>query len=126
VSTAAAWIDPRDIGEVAAAVLTRPDWDNRALELAGGEALSVADIAKQIGDVTGRSIRHVDIPEAAARSAMAGMQMPDWMVQGMLDLHTILRNGWAAALTPTVQAVTGHAPRTFAAFAKEHAAAWKR
>lgn len=122
----AAWIDPRDIAEVAARVLTRPDWDNRALDLTGPEALSLADVAKQIAAVTGRDIRHVDVPEAAARSAMEDMKLPGWLVQGMLDLHNVLKQGWGAGVTPTVQEVTGHAPRSFAAFAKEHAAAWKK
>lgn len=122
----AGWIDPRDIGAVAARVLTRPDWDNRALVLTGPEALSIADIAQRIGEATGRSIRHVDVPEDAARGAMAGLGMPPWMVQASLDLYNVIKQGWAAGLTTTVKDVTGQAPRTFAAFAKDHAAAWKK
>jgi uncharacterized protein YbjT (DUF2867 family) len=122
----AGWIDPRDIAEVAARTLTKPDWDNRALELSGGEALSVGDVAKQIGAATGRTIKHVDVPESAARQAMEGMQLPGWMVDGMLALHNVLKQGWAAGLSSTVKDVTGHAPRSFAAFAKENASAWKK
>lgn len=122
----AAWIDPRDIAEVAANTLVKPDWDNRALYLTGGEALSVGDVAKLIASATGRNVRHVDVPESAARSAMEGMKMPEWMIQGMLDLHTILKNDWAAAASDEVKNVTGHAPRTFSAFVKENANAWKK
>jgi len=71
-------------------------------------------------------VRHVDVPEAAARSAMEGMKLPEWMIQGMLDLHTVLKNDWAAAGSDEVQNVTGHAPRTFSAFVKENANAWKK
>jgi uncharacterized protein YbjT (DUF2867 family) len=122
----AAWMDPRDIAEVAAITLVKPDWDNRALYLTGGEALSVADVAKLISDATGRTVRHVDVPESAARSAMEGMKLPEWMIQGMLDLHTVLKNDWAAATSDEVKNVTGHAPRTFSAFVKENANAWKK
>jgi uncharacterized protein YbjT (DUF2867 family) len=118
----AGWVDPRDVAEVAAKVLTKSDWDGKALELSGGEALSVADAAALIASAAGRAVKHVDVPEAAARSAMEGMQMPAWMIQGMLDLHGVIKNGWAAAVSPTVREVTGHAPRTFAAFATERAA----
>src|SRR6185436_15409273 len=118
--------DPRDIGEVAAQVLTRPDWDNRALALDGGEALSVGDVAKVIADAAGRTIRHVDVPEATARSAMEGMQLPAWMIDSMMSLHNVIKQGWAAGTSTAVQDVTGHAPRTFAAFAKENASAWKK
>ena len=122
----AAWIDPRDIGEVAARTLLQSTWDNRALDLTGPEALSVADVAALIGKVSGRPIRHVDVPETAARSAMEGMQLPAWMVDGMLALHNVIKQGWAAAVSPAVAEVTGHPPRTFAAFAQDNAAAWKQ
>lgn len=122
----ASWIDPRDIGEVAARVLTRPDWDNRALALDGGEALSVGDVAKAIADATGRTIRHVDVPEAAARGAMEGMKLPAWMIDTMMSLHNVIKQGWAVGTPTAVTDVTGHAPRTFAAFAKENASAWKK
>jgi uncharacterized protein YbjT (DUF2867 family) len=121
-----AWIDPADIADVAARVLTRPDWDGRALDLTGPEALSIADVAKQISDVTGRNIRHVDVPEAAARSAMVGMQLPAWMIDGMLALHNVIKQNWAAAVSPAVKEITGHEPRSFASFAKQNAAAWKK
>jgi len=122
----ASWIDPRDIGEVAAQVLTRPDWDNRALALDGGEALSIGDVAKAIADATGRKIHHVDVPEAAARSAMEGMQLPAWMSDSMMSLHNVIKQGWAAGMSTAVKDVTGHAPRTFAVFAKDNASAWKK
>jgi uncharacterized protein YbjT (DUF2867 family) len=120
------WIDPRDIGEVAARVLTRPDWDNRALSLDGGEALSAGDVAQAIADATGRTIRYVDVPEAAARSAMEGMKLPAWMIDSMMSLHNVIKQGWAAGTSTAVEDVTGHAPRTFAAFAKENASIWKK
>ncbi|MBA2542161.1 MAG: SDR family oxidoreductase [Deltaproteobacteria bacterium] len=122
----AAWMDPRDVAEVAALALTKPDWDNRALELSGPAALSVADVAQLLSTVSGRTIRHVDVPESAAKSAMEGMQLPGWMVEGMLGLHGVVKQGWAATPTTTVKDVTGHAPRTFEAFAKENASAWKK
>lgn len=122
----AAYIDPRDVAEVAARTLTKSDWDNRPLELGGSESLSVADAAKVIADVTGRTIKHVDIPEPAARSAMEGMKLPAWMIQSMLDFYNVIKQNWAAGVTATVRDVTGHAPRTFAAFAKENASAWKK
>jgi uncharacterized protein YbjT (DUF2867 family) len=122
----AAWIDPRDVAEVAALALTKPTWDNSALELGGPDSLSVGDVGKLIADATGRKITHVDVPESAARSAMEGMQMPGWMVDGMLGLHNVVKQGWASAVTPTVKDVTGHAPRSFAAFVKENVGAWKK
>ncbi len=121
----AAWIDPRDIADVAAEALTRADWDRQALTLTGSEALSVGDVAAALSKHAGRAIKHVDVPVEAARAALKGFGMQDWMVDAMLDLHMVLKNDWAAGTTSVVRDVTGHAPRTFDAFAKENAAAFK-
>ncbi len=122
----AAWVDPIDVAAVAAAALTRGDWDGQALDITGPEALSVAEVAERLSQVTGRKILHVDVPAAAARSAMEAMKLPAWMVQGMMDLHGVLQHSWAAGLSDVVERITGRAPRTFAAFAREYATALSR
>jgi uncharacterized protein YbjT (DUF2867 family) len=120
----ASWVDVRDIADVAAEVLTRPDWDGQALTLTGAQALSVADVATVLSKHAGRPIRHVDVSVEAARGAMAGLGMEAWMVDAMLDLHMVLKNDWAAGITSVVEDVTGHGPRRFDAFAKENASAF--
>jgi len=57
--------------------------------------------------------------------AMRQMGMPEEVVEMMSSLNRIIAAGYAAGLTDTVRAVTGCAPRTLAAFAGEHAAAWR-
>jgi uncharacterized protein YbjT (DUF2867 family) len=121
----AAWVHPRDIGAVAAEALTRADWDGKALDITGPEALSVGDVAKILAEVSGRSVSHVDIPEESAKQAMVGMALPAWMIQGMLDLHGVIKNGWAAGTSSVVKDVTGRAPASFAVFARENAARFK-
>ena len=122
----ASWIDPRDIAAVGAKVLVDGTWDGKALELSGPEALSVGEVAERLSAASGRAIRHVDVPEEAAKSAMEGMSMPGWMVEGMLDLHRVIKNSWAAGVTTTVKDVTGVAPRSFATFAKDNASAFAK
>jgi len=120
----AAWVHPLDIGEVAAEAILRSDYDGKALDITGPAALSVADVAAVLSEASGRAIKHVDVPAEAARAAMDGMHMPDWMVQGMLDLHDVIKHNRAAATTSVVQDVTGLAPRSFAEFAREQRAAF--
>jgi uncharacterized protein YbjT (DUF2867 family) len=120
------WIDAADIGDVAAKVLTTEGHDHKAYELTGPEALSVSEIAAILSSASGRSIRYVDVPEAAARSAMLGLGMPAWMVDAMLELHAISKAGYAAATTDTVEAILGRKPRSFAQFAKDSASAFAR
>ncbi len=47
------------------------------------------------------------------------------LVEVRMEFTTALRDGYAAAVTNTVQAVTGRPPRTFDAFAREHAALFR-
>jgi len=73
----------------------------------------------------GECIGVVSIPEDAAATAMRRMGMPEEVVEMMSSLNRIVAAGYAAELTDTVRAVTGCAPRTLPAFAREHAAAWR-
>ncbi len=115
-----------DIAAVAKVALTQTGHEGKAYDITGSEAFGVADAAKAIGEVTGRTITYVDVPEQAAQQGMAGAGMPDWMVDAMMELHAIDKAGYASAVTDVVQKLTGRAPTTFPAFAKENAARWKK
>jgi uncharacterized protein YbjT (DUF2867 family) len=107
---------------VAATALTTPGHEKKAYALTGPTALTIGDAARAIGEVSGRAIRYVDVPEAAAKAAMLGLGMPAWMVDAMMELHAIDKAGYAAAISDAVEAITGHAPLSFPAFAAKHAA----
>jgi uncharacterized protein YbjT (DUF2867 family) len=117
-------IDARDIAAVAAVVLTDPaSHAGQAYTLTGPEALTDAQMVEQIGIAAGRDIRYVDVPETAAREAMAGM--PPVMIEWFMSLNHVIKQGWAAGVTDDVQRLTGRAPRRFADFVVENAAAWR-
>jgi uncharacterized protein YbjT (DUF2867 family) len=122
---ACSFIAGSDIAAVAAAVLTGTGHENKAYNLTGPEAFTIAQAAQSIGEVSGREIHYVNVPEAAASQAMLNMGMPKWMVDAMMELHGINKAGYAAAVTDSVQKVTGRAPISFAQFAQKHAARWK-
>lgn len=117
-------VDVRDIAESAAAVLQDPAAHaGRAYELTGGESLTNSQMLDIIGAAAGHPIAYVDVPELAAREAMAGM--PPVMIDWFLSLHQVIKQGWAAAISGDVQRLTGHPPRRFADFAAENTAAWR-
>ncbi len=122
---AVSWVAGADVAAVAAAALTRPGLENQASVITGAEALTITQVAAILGEVSGRKIQYVDVPEAAARKAMLDMGMPAWMVDGMMELHGIDKAGYASAVADTVQKLTGRAPISFAQFAQQNAAAWK-
>lgn len=122
---ACSFIAGSDIAAVAAAALTSAGHENKAYDLTGPEAFTIGQTAQAIGEVSGRKINYVDVPEAAANKAMLDLGMPKWMVDAMMELHGINKAGYAAVVTDTVQKVTGRAPVSFTQFAQKHAARWK-
>ncbi len=114
-----------DIAAVASVALTAPGHEGKAYELTGPEAITIADAARAISEVTGRTIRYVDVPEEAAKSAMLGMQMPAWMVDAMMELHAIDKAGYASAVSENAEKLLGRKPMSFSAFAQKNASKWQ-
>jgi hypothetical protein len=56
---------------------------------------------------------------------MTQMGMPPQLIDWLMSLNHVIKQGWAAGLTDDVRRLTGHAPRRFADFAREHADAWR-
>lgn len=120
-----AYIDVRDIAEVARIVLTQPNHDNQIYELTGPEAITINDIAHALTQATNRLIVYVDVPEEVAANAMKQMQSPDWMVSAMLELYSISKAGYAGNVTDTVEQITGQSARSIYDFADDCGAAFQ-
>lgn len=120
-----AMIDPRDIGEVAAVVLTEPGHAGRSYRLTGPAAITYGEVARALSRATGAEVRHVDVPEDAARAGMEAAGMPDWLVEHLVRLFRLIRAGRLAETTGDVRRVTGRDPRGFAGFARDHADAFR-
>jgi uncharacterized protein YbjT (DUF2867 family) len=123
---AQALVDARDIADVAAAVLLDPaPHAGRAYTLTGPRAWTTAEQLALVSKAIGRTVNYVDVPEAAAAEAMRGMGRPPVMVEWLMSLNHIVKQGWAAGITDDVERLAGHAPRTLEAFVQTHAAAWR-
>src|SRR3954469_25824290 len=114
-----AQIDPRDIAAVGAVALAGGGPDGRSLRLSGPESLLAAERVAILGAVLGRDLRlepQSDDDARAERSASMPPQYVDpflrFSADGTLDESEVL---------PTVEEVLGRPPRTFRAWAEEHA-----
>jgi uncharacterized protein YbjT (DUF2867 family) len=117
-------VDARDVAAVAARVLTTDDHAGKIYDITGPEVLSFYDLAACLAVVTGRRVTYVDVPPREAEKAMVAAGMPAWMADAWVGLYGIFAAGHASATTRTVEDITGAPARTFAAFAREHAAAF--
>ncbi len=122
---AASFIAGADVAAAAKAALTGAGHEGKAYVLTGPEAFGIAQAAKTIGELAGRSVAYVDVPEAAARKAMLDAGAPVWMTDAMLELHAIDKAGYAAGLADDLEKITGSRGLTFAQFAAGSAARWR-
>lgn len=119
-----ALIDTRDIGDVAVALLTTPSttYHRQILELTGPEALSYSQAAATLGNVLGRTVRYVDVPNEAYRQALIGFGVPDWGADEVVNIYGrgFYREGGGAKVTSTVSDILGRPARSFERFAEDH------
>jgi uncharacterized protein YbjT (DUF2867 family) len=120
-----AMVDARDVAAVAVAALTTAGHAGQTHVITGPEALSHAEVAAILSAAVGRRIVSRDIPLDVLRGDLLGAGVPPWLVEVRMEFTAVLRDGFAATVTDTVARTTGRPPRTFAAFAAEHAA-WFR
>lgn len=114
-----AFIDAGDIAAVAAQALSAPDFPSGELILTGSVALRYADVARIIGDVLGRPVRHehVSVEQLARVYVQAGI--PEEYASGLAALDLPIAAGSEDRTTGVVQRVTGRPARPFEEFARD-------
>jgi uncharacterized protein YbjT (DUF2867 family) len=115
-------IDPVDVAATAAAVLTSDGHEGQTYELTGPEVITFADVAAQLSEATGRPVRFLPVPDAAALEGLVQAGAPDWMAENVVAVFGMLRRDPAAQVTGAVHALTGRQPRHLAEFLHDHAA----
>jgi len=114
-----AYVDARDIAQVAYRVLAEEGHQNKAYYLSGPEALSGAEIANILSSATGKVIKYVDVPAEAARTSMLGAGMPAETVEVLLEHYGVMKLGYTARISSAVEEMIGQKATYFEAFAQE-------
>ncbi len=118
-------IDVRDIAAVAFRALTEPGHGGKVYELFGPEAQSYGEVAKIMSRVLDRPISFQDLPEEAARGGMLGAGMPDWLVDDLIGLHAMAREGQMAGSGNLLRSLLGREPVDMANFIADHSMAFR-
>jgi uncharacterized protein YbjT (DUF2867 family) len=119
-----AFIDARDIGKVAAAVLTSDGHLRRAYTLSGEQSLSYADVARIMSHALGRTITYTQPSEADYLSALAAQGWPDDYIAVQKMIYRVVRLNVSAIPNRTVRRLTGGPATTFEAFAHDYRDVW--
>ena len=101
-----ALLDINDLGEVVAKALTSDEHFGKTYELSGLTYTNEI-LAETLSEVLGRKISYIDIPEEKAKESMLSNQMPEWMVNAMMELNYITKQGWTAGYSDDFKNITG-------------------
>lgn len=112
-------VDARDVGAVAARVLTDHRWDGQTLVLTGPRSVTYAEIATSVSDRLGKPVRVVDVTSAEVRAGLVGRGSPEWEADHFAEMYDLFRAGESEFVTDTVEQVTQRPARTVEAFLDE-------
>ncbi len=122
----AAFVDVRDIADVAARAFAEDGHAGQAYTLTGPEALDFDAVAALLSAALGRQISYKR-PGAlryVLRLRRRGLPLAQAIVQAVL--HVGLRFGQAEDVDPTLARLLGRPPRTLAQYIADHTALWTR
>src|SRR5712692_553664 len=114
------WISRDDLAAVAVAVLTTSGHDGASYEITGSHALTLTEAAEEFSNATGlQAFYHPETIEEA-RASRAKFNPSDWELEAWVSTYVAIATGEMSVVSHTVEALTGHAPQTFANYLHQH------
>lgn len=107
------FLDPRDVADVAAAILVSGGHDGALYELTGPASLRYRDAVEKIGAATGQPVFFVDLPEDVLRQGLIGAGIPPSQADALLLLFAAIKAGKTYPPTNAVAELLGRPARTF-------------
>jgi uncharacterized protein YbjT (DUF2867 family) len=110
------WVDPRDIGEIAAVRLLGPAWTGRQVQAVHGpEDLTLAQVAHILSEAIGHRVRAETIPLETWRNSLRAAGFGEKQVEGIAGMAAVTRADFEAedkrslvTTTPTTLAAWAH------------------
>lgn len=124
-SAKTAMVDARDVGEVAAAVLTGQNHVNQIYQLTGPALMDFHEAAGVMSGVLGRDIAYVEQTPEAFRDVLAQFIHSSWQLDAVCELFAEIAGGSLEQLTDTAADLLGRSPRSLADFIAEFAPAFQ-
>lgn len=117
VDYAQPWVDPRDIGDVAAARLLSGAWAGRHVQAVHGpEDLTLTQVADILTEALGRPIRAETLSGEAQRRSLRSAGFGEKQVEGIVGMSAVMRPDFVPedersiiTTTPTTLAAWAHA-----------------
>jgi uncharacterized protein YbjT (DUF2867 family) len=111
-------VDARDIGAVAARVLTEEGHEGCTYVLTGPEAITDREVAALLGAPV------TEIDDEQLRRGLVAAGVPAWTADGLIELQDLYRSGGASGVAPDIEALLGRPAGSFARFVDDHRASF--
>jgi uncharacterized protein YbjT (DUF2867 family) len=122
--TRQAMIDPRDIGAVAAVVLTTDGHEGKSYPITGPEALTPRERVAKISAALGRPIEFQQLTPQQARDNWVMLGAPEELIDAVQSVLADDSGRWAKVY-PSVEELTGKPARSFDQWLADHLPAFQ-
>ena len=119
-----AMIDARDVGEVAAAVLTTEGHAGQAYRLTGPELIDFHEVAARMSAVLERPLRYVAQSPEAFREVLGQFIQSPWQLEAVCELFAEIAAGSLEEQTSTTEQLLGRPAMSLDTFTKQFASAF--
>ena len=119
------FVDARDVGEIAAIVLTESGHRNLAYDVTGPEALDYEAVAAIFRDVLGMPITYPNPSLLAFVQRLRRRETPLAFILLMCTIYTVARLGLAGRCSEDARRVLGRQPRDMRTFVEDYATAFR-
>ena len=119
------FVDGRDVAAVAAAALTGDEHYGQVFTLTGPEALSHAEVAAIISQVSGRDVAFETCSDEEMLGWLKGAGWPADVAGVVIAFYQSVRAGVREPATDDVSAVLGRSAASFRQYAEEFADQWR-
>lgn len=118
-------VDIEDIAKAAFVLLTTPGHEGKIHNMTGPKALNMTEIAEQISQAIGKTVRYVPISREQRKQALLGARIPPYMVEALdVQADERLKGGIESVVQLETHKEFGITPTTFAEFARRNADAF--
>ena len=117
------YVTREDCARADAAALASDFRGRRILDITGPKPVTQDEVAAIASELTGRSIKHVNLTLEAQRAGMASAGLPPFLVDALQRFQIAASQGFHAINTPAVAELTGRAPLSVREFLTAHRAA---
>ena len=99
-----------EMGEAMANVLLNDDFENKIYNFTGNKVYSFYDIATSLSELSGKPVKYTDIDENTFAGMMKQRNLPDFLIQKIIDFITDIKHNQEADIYPDLENILGRKP----------------